>query len=701
MNPNSKMRFSIKLKLLIMIVVIVGVSAIILTFVNFKWFSVRLTESVNNQLNAISEDVANQIQSINTNELTKLTVLSQVDFLRDPDNSLEEKQALLTSVLNQFKGNYENLAFYDKEGNAITADGRLLNFKDRDYFKIAFAGNNYIADPGFSTVTNSVLQYYSVPVYDFNGKAIGVLVSVLKGNALLETIEKIDIGAGMHPSVINRVTEATIANANPNTDEGDYEEDYVPDYTQGIGLVMTHLFAGETAVESFEDPSLGIKMITAYRPVEGTDWSVFAVTAYDFYFSVLTVMKTASIICMVAVIILSVLISYFLLKLMLKPLNSVKESITEISSGSADLTKRIEMKTNDEVGDVVHGFNQFTENLQSIMKDLKNSKDNLTSAGQTLHARTQDTSASIIQIIANIESVHNQITSQGASVHETAGAVNEIASNIESLEKMIENQSAGVSQASTAIEEMMSNIESVNNSVDKMAASFEDLIDSAENGSRIQSEVNEKIENIRTQSAALQEANSAIASIASQTNLLAMNAAIEAAHAGDAGKGFSVVADEIRKLSETSSSQSRTIGDQLSEIQSSIDSVVDASKQSNAAFGEVSQKIRTTDEIVQQIRSAMVEQSQGSQQINEALNAMNDSTAEVHTASREMAEGNKAILEEVQKLQDATINMQSSMDEMSNGARKINETGTALNDIANSMDESIKGIGTQVDKFNV
>ncbi len=699
MSTNGKIRFSIKAKLILMLVVIVAVSAIVLTTVNYKWFSIRMTESVNNQLSAVSDDLANQIKSINEKELTKLTVLSQVDFIRNPANSLEEKQALLSSVLKQFEGNYENLAFYDKNGDAIVSDGRLMNFKDRDYFSVAFAGNKYIADPGLSPVTNSVLQYYSVPVYDFNGKTIGVLVSVINGNALLDTIEKIDIGAGMHPSVINRITQATIANANPNTDEGDYE--YELDWTQGIGLVMSHLFAGETGVESFDDPSLGIKMITAYKPVEGTDWSVFAVTSWDYYFSVLRVMKKASFISTIVVIILSILIGFILIGLMLKPLNSVKNSITEISSGSADLTKRIAIKTNDEVGDVVTGFNQFTENLQIIMQDLKKSKDELTAAGETLHSQTQETSASITQIIANIESVHGQIATQGSSVHETAGAVNEIASNIESLEKMIENQSAGVTQASTAIEEMMSNIESVNTSVDKMADSFEDLIASAESGAQMQSEVNAKIESIRTQSATLQEANSAIASIASQTNLLAMNAAIEAAHAGDAGKGFSVVADEIRKLSETSSSQSKTIGNQLQEIQLSIDSVVDTSKQSNAAFEEVSRKIRATDEIVQQIRNAMVEQSEGSIQINNALHSMNDSTAEVRTASREMAEGNKAILSEVQMLQDATSIMQNSMLEMSHGAKKINETGAALNDIANDMDESIKDIGSQVDKFNV
>ncbi len=700
MATNGKVRFSLRAKLIIMVLAIVTISTGTLFLGIYRRTVANMTKSVYTQLAEVTDSLEKQIRTINEMELTKLRVLSKVELLRDPEKPLDEKQSFLTSILKEWDSNkYENLAFYDKEGNAIVADGRRMNFGTRDYFSVAFGGKEYIADPAFSPVTNSVLQYYSLPVYDFANKPVGVLVIVIKGNALLETIEQIDIGAGMHPSVINRVTSATIANANPGTDETENEEQV--DESTEIGRVLNNLFAGQTNQEVFEDPNIGFKMICSYKPIEGTDWSIFAVTLYDFYFGSLKGMRIFSIILLVVVILVSIVASIILVAIIVSPLNSVKKSIVDISSGSADLTKRIEVTTNDEIGDVVGGFNQFTEKLQNIMLGLKSSKNNLTEAGETLRASTQDTSASISQILANIDSVHNQIKNQGLSVQETAGAVNEIASNIESLEKMIENQSAGVTQASTAIEEMVSNIESVNASVDKMAGSFETLIRSAESGSQLQLEVNEKIENIRVQSDTLQEANAAIASIAGQTNLLAMNAAIEAAHAGEAGKGFSVVADEIRKLSETSSVQSKTIGNQLKEIQDSIDTVVTASKQSSAAFEDVSAKIRNTDEIVQQIRSAMTEQRQGSMQISDSLHSMNNSTTEVHTASREMAEGNKAILEEVQKLQNATDMMQASMEEMAEGAKKINETGNSLNEIANNMDKSIQAIGDQVDLFNI
>ena len=396
-----------------------------------------------------------------------------------------------------------------------------------------------------------------------------------------------------------------------------------------------------------------------------------------------------------------VVVVIFFLRNLLKPLIGVKDTLEDISSGDADLTKRIELKSEDEIGDVVKGFNKFSGKLQAIIADVKNSKDDLVVAGEDMASTAQDTASAITEIIANIESMHKQIEGQKSSVDQTAGAVNEIASNIESLEHMIESQSAGVTQASAAVEQMIGNISSVNSSMDKMATSFGELRTNAQTGFTKQQAVNDRVKEIESQSEMLQEANVAIAAIASQTNLLAMNAAIEAAHAGEAGKGFAVVADEIRKLSETSTAQSKTIGDQLNNIKESINTVVIASGEASHAFESVSNKLEETDQLVMQIKSAMEEQNEGSKQITEALHSMNDSTVEVRNASGEMEEGNKMILKEVQNLQNATIAMNESMEEMAVGARKINETGATLSDISNKVKDSINQIGVQVDQFKV
>lgn len=699
---GQKFRVRLAAKLLVMYLAVGATVSVSIGTISYRTAEKAMTKNVYDNMDALATDVAHQIDAINKRHFQTLHALAELAIMKDESVPLATKQAQLVKVASVCGSNCENIAFYDAEGNAITADGRLINFSKRPYFSESFSGKDFVSDPTFSTVTNSILQHYGVPVYNDQKKPIGAIVMVVSGNTALSTIEKIDLGGGMHPSVLNWATATTVANANSEETEKKEEDGGAKlDETQGLGLVLTNIFQGKEGVTDFVDPNINVHLIAAYKRVPDSTWTVFAVAPYDIHFASLTGTRKKSALFIGIAVLLSAIVIGLLITMLIKPLKTVKDSIAVISSGNADLTQRIPPVTNDEIGDVVTGFNGFVEKLHGIVTNLKNSKEDLISVDSDLQSSTKDASDSIKAIISNIDSVNNQIVTQSDSVQETAGAVNEISSNIESLERMISSQATCVTQASTAVEQMIGNIDSVNVSVNKMIESFKQLELHSNEGSNTQSNANDKIMQINEQSKMLQDANAAIAGIAEQTNLLAMNAAIEAAHAGEAGKGFAVVADEIRKLSETSTDQSKTIGSELNKIQQTIQDVVTVSNETNTAFSAIAASINETSEIITQIKSAMEEQQAGSKQIIDALGSMNNSTSEVRVASAEMMNGNKHILAEVQKLQDATFAMRDSIKEMHAGADRINETGASLSSISSKVADNIRKIGSEIDLFKV
>ncbi|MBP5283113.1 MAG: methyl-accepting chemotaxis protein, partial [Treponema sp.] len=531
------------------------------------------------------------------------------------------------------RSNFDYVMFAGPEGISYNDIGSTTNISERNYYKAIMqeGKESFIDDPVISKTTGQPVIHITRAVKDRNGRTFAMIAGVINVNFLTKQINQIKIGENGYGwlissegLVITHPVEDFIMQKNFITGITGGKEGKNGDMIE-VAEAMTR---GERGTRLRTANGRSGKDLIVYRPVAGTPWA-FALSIpdtqiYDLVYSVRTTLIIGAIIS----VIILVLVGSVALVRALKPLNTVKKAIMEIATGNADLTKRIEIKSNNEIGQVVHGFNLFTEKLQALIGDVKTSKNDLGIAGEDMTSTSQDTASAITQIIANIDSFGQQIDNQKKSVDQTAGAVDEISSNIDSLNHMIENQSSGVTQASAAVEEMIGNITAVSNSVEKMNRAFQGLQSHSQEGFGKLETVNTKVQAIESQSEMLKDANVAIANIAEQTNLLAMNAAIEAAHAGEAGKGFAVVADEIRKLSETSSQQSNQISVQLGQIMESISEVGNYSDDASRTFSQVSQELSDTDQLVIQIKTAMEEQNEGSKQIVEALKMMNDSTQE-------------------------------------------------------------------------
>ena len=387
----------------------------------------------------------------------------------------------------------------------------------------------------------------------------------------------------------------------------------------------------------------------------------------------------------------------------LKPINTAIAAFETLNGGNglADLTYRITVKREDEIGIMCSEVNDFINTQQNIMQDVKMSSKAITDITENLACSAEESASSTQQISANISNINQQVHKQSQALQEVQMILQDSVAGVQNLDSLIENQSAGIVESSAAIEQMVGNISAVSNSVNRMSGEFQQLIGITESGRQRQNDVARQINNMAEQSQHLAEANNVISQIASQTNLLAMNAAIEAAHAGEAGKGFSVVADEIRKLAENSAAQSKAIKQELSNISNIIQEVVHTSEISVQEFGQISSKVSSTERLVEEIDNAMMEQQISSKQVLTSLREINDSSMQVQVTSKKMAENIVRLENSSTNLDFIASTVANSMSEMDNGVREIGRAAQTVSDEVIRARDSVGVMEEILNKFKL
>ena len=689
---------SLKTKIGLWMLGIIVLASVILVMLSYTVSKTELDKAVKEESLNLAHATASEIFSVNEREYKMLDGLANLSTIRDPDVDLHDKWRLINTATGGAP-QYLGMAIYDDKGVGWTTTEKYSDLHEREYLRIALTGKRSLMDPNWSPVNGNLSTFYAIPFYDYKDRQEGVVVSVLDSTELCRTVAGITFGKNSHPYVVNRVTGAYVAHeVQDNVNEGKLiTDDAAPEFLP----IIERIQAGDTDTASYTDSRDGVKYSVAFRPIQGCDWTVVCVAPYSDFYSGLSGMLRVMIITCIITIIVAFILSSVVITLSVNPLKKVSKSIQNIASGSADLTKRLDEKATSEINELVDGFNQFTEKLQTIVSDLKSSKLQLQKADYMLDGTVKENTQTVGDILSKIDEMGTIISAQNNSVDSTASTVSQITQSINGLRTMIQEQGRSVDVAATAVTQMIGNIGSVNASIEKLASEYTVLSENVQNGTNHHHQVSELVAEIQNKSQMLNEANTVISSIAEQTNLLAMNAAIEAAHAGDAGKGFSVVADEIRKLSETSSSQSKNIGTQLHAIQDSIQAVVQASSQADSDFGIVMEKLRNTGSLVQEIRGSMDEQSAGSKQIGDALSMMNDSSDQVRLASNEMDRGSQTIVKEVENLKQVSSSISGIVKTMDDTVNRIKKSDESLLNITGDMNQSIDRIGKQIDEFQV
>ncbi|MDR1219528.1 MAG: methyl-accepting chemotaxis protein [Treponema sp.] len=433
-----------------------------------------------------------------------------------------------------------------------------------------------------------------------------------------------------------------------------------------------------------------------------TPWMLLASVPEHSVFSAVDALTTRAIIIIIVAIIVAGVVVFFVMETSItRRLAVVANAVKDISEGEGDLTQRLMIHKDDEIGDVGRYFNNTMEKIRLLVVAVKRQSIALFDIGNELATNMTETAAAINEITANIQSIKGRVINQSASVTETNSTMEQITVNIGRLNGHIDKQTSSVSQCSSAIEEMLANIQSVTHTLVQNSENVSKLAGASEVGRSGLQEVASDIQEISRESEGLLEINAVMENIASQTNLLSMNAAIEAAHAGEAGKGFAVVADEIRKLAESSSEQSKTIGNVLKKIKNSIDKITKSTDSVLNKFEAIDAGVKTVSDQEENIRNAMEEQTQGSQQILEAISYLNEVTQQVKGGSEEMLEGSQQVISEGKNLEMATVEITNGMNEMASGADQINTAVNQVSEISGHNKSTIDVLVKEVSKFKV
>jgi methyl-accepting chemotaxis protein len=333
-------------------------------------------------------------------------------------------------------------------------------------------------------------------------------------------------------------------------------------------------------------------------------------------FAALAEAQNQFIILTVICLLVSVLVTLFILNVVYRPILALKETITGLSDGNGDLTQRLEVKSLDDIGQIALGVNQFIEHIQSLMLKIESASTELRDNVQLLEHRSDKNNQMLTQHVQETEQIVTAIDEMNSTAETVAQNAGETAQSTKVASDIGVFSLDAVNDAQVKVNELVSEVENTSSSLESM------------------SEETKGINTVLT----------VIGEIAEQTNLLALNAAIEAARAGEQGRGFAVVADEVRALASRTQDSTEEIEQALTRLLSVNENVVQSmdktkltcsqafnnTEKVGANLNDLTEHVTGINDLSVQIATAAEEQSSVTQEISRNMNALNNIVNELN-----------------------------------------------------------------------